>query len=88
MGTLTVRKNFVFDKELIDNVNRILKSKDTNFTKLLTNYFKAISKNPDIIERIEKESKRRTGSFIGILDGKIGNIDYKEMKNAHSENIS
>ena len=88
MGTLTVRKNSVFDKELIDNVNKILESKDTNFTKLLANYFKAISKNPDIIEKIEEESKKRTGSFIGILDGKIGNIDYKEMKKAHSENIS
>ncbi|CAA6806970.1 MAG: Unknown protein, partial [uncultured Sulfurovum sp.] len=27
----------------------------------------------------------RTGSFIGRLDGKIGDITFKEMKQEHSE---
>ncbi len=87
MGTLTVRKNFVFDKELINNVAVILKDKDKNFTQILTNYFKAITKNPDLIDEVEEKAKERTGSFIGVLDGKIGNMDFKEMKRVRNEDI-
>ena len=88
MGTLTVRKNFVFDKELVDNVVVILKERDKNFTKLLTDYFKAITKNPDLIDEIENKAKERRGSFIGVLDGKIGAMDFKEMKRVRNEDIS
>ena len=88
MGTLTVRKNFVFDKELVDNVVVILKERDKNFTKLLTDYFKAITKNPDLIDEIENKAKERSGSFIGVLDGKIGAMDFKEMKRVRNEDIS
>ncbi len=88
MGTLTVRKNFVFDKELVDNVGVILKEKNKNFTKLLTDYFKAITKNPDLIEDIEEKAQKRNASFIGILDGKIGDMDYKEMRKEYHEHIS
>lgn len=87
MGTMTVRKNFVFDKELINNVAVILKDKDKNFTQILTNYFKAITKNPDLIDEVEEKAKERTGSFIGVLDGKIGNMDFKEMKRVRNEDI-
>ena len=88
MGTLTVRKNFIFDKELVDNVVVVLKDKDKNFTKLLTDYFKAITKNPDLIDEIENKAKERSGSFIGVLDGKIGAMDFKEMKRVRNEDIS
>ncbi len=88
MGTLTVRKNFVFDKELVDSVVVVLKDKDKNFTKLLTDYFKAITKNPDLIDEIENKAKERRGSFIGVLDGKIGAMDFKEMKRVRNEDIS
>ena len=88
MGTLTVRKNFVFDKELVDNVGVILKEKNKNFTKLLTDYFKAITKNPELIEDIEEKAQKRNASFIGILDGKIGDMDYKEMRKEYHEHIS
>ena len=88
MGTLTVRKNFKFDKELVDKVGNILQEKNLNFTQLLTHYFQAIVKEPELIETIEKKSKQRTGKFIGILDGVIGNSDYKEMKKSYNENLA
>lgn len=88
MSTLTVRKNFNFDKNLIDNVSVILKEKDKNFTELLTDYFQAIVKNPDTIDEIEKKANQRTGSFIGMLDGKIGKENFKDMKKSHNEHIS
>ena len=88
MVTLTVRKNFVFDKELVDNVGVILKEKNKNFTKLLTDYFRAITKNPELIEDIEEKAQKRNASFIGILDGKIGDMDYKEMRKEYHEHIS
>jgi len=88
MSTLTIRKNFNFDKELIDRASTIIKKQNKNFTNILTNYFQAIIKEPGIIDVIEQKAKQRTGSFIGMLDGKIGDLDYKNMKNEHHENIS
>jgi len=88
MSTLTIRKNFNFDKELIDRASTIIKKQNKNFTHILTNYFQAIIKEPGIIDVIEQKAKQRTGSFIGMLDGKIGDLDYKNMKNEHHENIS
>ncbi len=88
MSTLTVRKNFNFEKDLIDKTALILKSQNKNFTEILTNYFQAIIKEPNIIDTIEEKAKQRTGSFIGILDGKIGNQTYKNMKKSYHEDIS
>ena len=88
MGTLTVRKNFNFDKELIDKTTTILKQHNKNFTEVLTNYFQAVVKDPSIIDTMEEKAKQRTGSFIGMLDGKIGNGDFKEMKKSYNENLS
>lgn len=88
MGILTVRKNFKFDKEVVDKVGTILKEKNLNFTQFLSHYFQAVIKDPTLIDTIEKKSKQRTGNFIGVLDGKIGDIDYKEMKKSYHENLS
>lgn len=88
MGTLTVRKNFKFDKELVDKVGAILQEKNLNFTQFLSHYFQAVIKDPTLIETVEKKAKQRTGSFIGLLDGKIGDTDYKEMKRSYHENLS
>lgn len=88
MTTLTIRKNFKFDKEMVDKVSTILQERNLNFTQFLSQYFQAVIKEPTLIDTIEKKSKQRTGNFIGILDGKIGNIDYKEMKEDYNENIS
>jgi len=47
MSTLTIRKNFSFDKDIVEKVNTLLQEKNTTFTKLLTNYFQAIIKEPE-----------------------------------------
>jgi len=88
MATLTIRKNFNFKKELIDKTSIILKQQNRNFTEILTNYFQAIIKEPNIIKTIEQKAQQRTGSFIGMLDGKIGDEDLKTMKKSYHENIS
>jgi hypothetical protein len=88
MGTLIVRKNFSFDKDIVDKVSILLQEKNTTFTKLLTNYFQAIIKEPELINEVEQKAKQRTASFIGLLDDKIGDIDAKEMKRVYNENLS
>lgn len=88
MGGIIVRKNFKFDKDLVDKVATILEAKNKNFTGLLTTYFQAIVKEPEIIETLEKKAKECKGSFIGMFDGKIGDTTFKEMQKAHNENIS
>ena len=37
------------------------------------------------LESVEASANKRTGSFIGMLDGKIGDQSYKEMKTEHHE---
>jgi len=88
MSTLTIRKNFKFDKEIVDKIGIILQKKNLNFTQFLSHYFQAVIKEPTLIDVVEKKSKQRSGSFIGILDGKIGDMDYKEMKKSYNENLS
>ena len=88
MGTLTIRKNFKFDKEIVDKVGKILQERNLNFTQFLSHYFQAVIKDPALIDTVERKSKQRTGNFIGILDTKIGNMDYKDMKKSHDENLS
>ncbi len=88
MGTLTIRKNFKFNKEIVDKVSNILQERNLNFTQFLSRYFQAVIKDPALIDTVEQKSKQRTGNFIGILDGKIGNIDYKDMKKSYNENLS
>ena len=88
MSGVVVRKNFKFDKDLIDRVSDILHNKNKNFTQVLTAYFQAIIKEPELLDALEKKAKERKGSFIGMLDGKIGDVDFKEMKGSRSESIS
>ncbi len=84
MATLTVRKNFNFEKDLLDKANKIIQQKNKNFTQVLTSYFKAITKDPSLIDVVEEKAKKRTGKFIGILDNVIGEQDYKDMRKAAS----
>ena len=88
MGVLTVRKNFNFDKNLIDNVSKVLQEKNRNFTEVIVDFFQAIVKDPSTIEEIKKVANKREGSFIGMLDGKIGDTDYKNLKKSYHEYIS
>ena len=88
MNMLKIRKNFIFDKEIIEKTNLILKEQKKSFTEVINLYFQAIIKEPTILDAVEKSANRRTGSFVGMLDGKIGNQNYKEMRNEHHENLS
>jgi len=88
MSSLTIQKNFNFEKDTIDKVAIILNNKHHNFTEVLNTYFQAIIKEPEIIDTIEQKVKKRTGSFIGILDNKIGAENYKDMKKDYHEHIS
>ncbi len=88
MNTLKVRKNFIFDKEIIEQTKSILQQKKRNFTEVISLYLEAIAKDPSVIEEIEKKAKKRRGNFIGLLDGQIGDKSYKEFKEEHYENFS
>jgi hypothetical protein len=85
MTAIKIRKNFLLDKEIIEKAQIILLGQQKNLTEALNLFFKAIVKEPSILEHIEKSANRRTGSFIGMLDGKIGDSNFKEMKQAHSK---
>ena len=85
MTTLKVRKNFLLDKEIIEKAQVILLEQQKNLTEVLNTYFRAIVKEPSILQTIEKSANKRTGSFIGMLDGKIGETTFKKMKQEHSE---
>ena len=80
MDVIKVRKNFILDKEIVDKAQTIIKSQHKNFTEVISLYFKAIVKDPSILDAIEKSANKRTGSFIGFLDGQVGDKGYKEMK--------
>lgn len=88
MKALKVRKNLLLEQETVDKVSQILSSKHKNFTDAITLYFQALIKEPSLIDKVEDIASKRTGSFIGILDGKIGNEQSKDMKAKHHENLS
>lgn len=88
MNTLKVRKNFLFDKDIVEKTAAILKEQHKSFTEVIGLYFQAIVKEPSILEAVERSATKRTGNFIGMLDGKIGNEEYSDMKTSHHENIS
>lgn len=88
METLRVRKNFVFNKELVEKAEAIAKTKHKNFTEALNLYLQAIIKQPALLDEVAGIAKKRTGSFIGMLDGKIGNKDYKSLKKEKYEDFS
>jgi len=80
LNVIKVRKNFLLDKDVIEKAQSIILKKHKNLTEVINLYFKAIVKEPSILDTIEESANKRTGSFIGLLDGQIGNEDYKEMK--------
>lgn len=85
MKSVKVRKNFMFDKETVDRVQEIVSKKHKNLTEAISLYFQALVKEPAILDAIEERANKRTGSFIGILDGKIGDLDHKEMVEYHAD---
>ncbi len=87
MEALKVRKNFLFDKDIVEKAEDILKQKHKNFTEALSLYLKALSKEPKLLDDIEKIATKRTGSFIGILDNKLTNENFKAMKREKNEDF-
>ena len=85
MTALKVRKNFLLDKEMIEKAQVILLDRQKNLTEALNLFFHAIVKEPALLDTIEKSANQRTGSFIGMLDGKIGKTSFKEMRSEHAE---
>ena len=84
MNSIKIRKNFLLDREIIEKAQIILLEQQKNLTEAINTYFKAIVKEPSILNTIEKSANQRTGSFIGMLDGKIGDNSFKEMKIQHA----
>ena len=84
MKALKVRKNFIFERETVEKVQEVLAKKHKSLTEAITLYFQALAKEPEILDLIEKQARRRTGSFIGMLDGKIGDEDAKRMYETHA----
>ncbi len=85
MDVLKVRKNFLLDKVLVDKAQTILLRKHKNLTEAVTTYLRAVVKDPNILDTIEETSKKRTGAFIGMLDGKIGAEDAKAMRHVRHQ---
>ncbi len=85
MDVLKVRKNFLLDKELVDKAQIILLRKHKSLTEAVTTYLRAVVKDPNILETIEKTSKKRTGSFIGMLDGQIGTQNAKSIRKEYHQ---
>jgi len=80
LNIVKIRKNFLLDKDVIEKAQSIIKNKHKNLTEVINLYFKAIVKEPSILDTIEKSANKRTGYFIGLLDGQVGDEDYKKMK--------
>ena len=81
-----VRKNFLFDKEIVEKVQKIVNERHKNLTEAITLYFKALVKHPEILDEVEKVAKKRTGKFIGLLDGEVGDESWREMKKNYYNN--
>jgi len=88
MKSMRVRKNFLFESDVIDKATEILKQEHKNMTEAINSYFQAIVKDPTLLDTIENIASKRTGSFIGILDGKIGDEDFKPIKKGYHESVS
>lgn len=80
MNIVKVRKNFLLDKETVEKAQEIILKRHKSLTEAITLYLKAVVKDPKVLQTIEQRAKKRTGTFIGMLDGEIGDKQYKEMK--------
>ena len=88
MESLKLRKNFVLDRDVIEKASAVLKHKHKNLTEAINTYFQAIVKDPSLLDKVEDAAKKRTGGFIGMLDGESSGVEYEQMKKARHEDIS
>ena len=82
MKPIQIRKNFIFDRQLVEEAQEVLKKRYGNMTQAFTQYMKAVVKNPDILEEIEESASKREGRFIGMLNGKVGAGEYRELRDS------
>ncbi len=72
---MTIRKNFNFDEETVQKLEKLAKNAKITQTE-------TVKKAIDLLEREEKKKMRLEAlkKLAGSLTGKIGNIDAKEAK--------
>ncbi len=75
---MTIRKNFNFDEETAQKLERLAKNAKKTQTEM-------VKKAIDLLEREEKKKMRLEAleKLAGSLTGKIGDIDIKEAKSQY-----
>ena len=75
---MTIRKNFNFDEETAQKLERLAKNANKTQTEM-------VKKAIDLLDREEKKKMRLEAleKLAGSLTGKIGDIDIKEAKSQY-----
>jgi len=68
------------DEMIYDKLQYILKEYHKDLSEVINEYLHKIVTKPEVLNK--------ENDFIGILDGKIGDIDYKTLKREKNENFS
>lgn len=88
MNALRVRKNFLFDSDVVEKAGDVLRQKHKSMTEAINSYLQAIVKDPSLVDSIDAIAVRRNAAFIGVLDDEIGDESFKQMKQSHHERLS
>lgn len=80
MNPTKKRKNFLLDREIVEELQKIAYSKNKNLTGIINQYFKAILKDDSIMDRVDDIANQRGGTFIGMLDHNVGLEKWSQMK--------
>ncbi len=75
---MSIRKNFIFDEETAQKLERLAKNANKTQTEM-------VKKAIDLLDREEKKKMRLEAleKLAGSLTGKIGDIDIKEAKSQY-----
>ena len=77
-AVMTIRKNFLFDDEVVKHLEEIAKAEGKTQTQVAQEAIEL--KYKEIQKQIKLDALNR---IKGSLNGKIGNIDAKEARIAH-----
>ena len=83
MNPTKKRKNFLLDRETLDELQMVLKPTNRNLTELINQYFKAVVKDSSILHRVDDIANLRRGSFIGLLDHEVGTESWGTMRGGY-----
>ena len=78
MKNIRIRKNFLLDRDAVEKAQPIIKARYNSLTEGIRLYLQAVVRNPDILDAIEQSANMRTGAFIGMLDGAIGDAECED----------